>query len=77
MKLLTPTQVAEQLSISRSLVYQIVKSGDLPCHRIGKGRGSIRVSEADLREYIRNTRIAHGERSRKSTARPRLKHLRI
>jgi excisionase family DNA binding protein len=48
--LLRVEEVAEALAISRSSVYELLRSGDLPCVRIG---GSTRVSVEALREWIR------------------------
>ncbi len=50
--LLTVKDVAERLNVSPSLVYQLVESGKLPVHRIGTGRGTIRVSQSDLESYL-------------------------
>lgn len=44
--MLTVKQVAAQLTISATRVYQSIASGKLACHRIGIGRGAIRVEEA-------------------------------
>lgn len=52
----TVKQVAEQLNISATCVYQLVSTGKLACHRIGIGRGAIRVSEDDLRAFISASR---------------------
>jgi excisionase family DNA binding protein len=54
--LLTVRQVAERLSISLSATYQIIESKKLMHHRIGVGRGAIRVSEADLMAYHESCR---------------------
>ena len=53
--MLTPTDVATALNISRSLVYVLVERGKLPHHRIGTGRGSIRVAEDDVAEFLRSS----------------------
>ena len=45
---LTVKQVAQRLNVSPSIVYQLLDSGRLSCHRIGKGRGTIRINESDL-----------------------------
>ena len=50
--LLTVPQVAERLNISPSAVYQLIEAGKLGHHRIGIGRGTIRVSEADLGAFL-------------------------
>lgn len=45
------TDVAEELSISMSQTYALVKSGDLPAIQVG-GRGQWRVERSKLEEYI-------------------------
>ena len=76
-KFLTVRDVANRLQLSESLVYRLIEQGKLPCHRVGTGRGVIRVSEADLDGYLATCR----QESRQSTpARPRrtkLKHLKL
>ena len=49
---LTVAEAAEQLRISQDTVYALVAKGELPHHRIGKGR-SIRFLPDDLQEYQR------------------------
>ena len=75
-KLLTVEDVADQLSISRSLVYELEKSDEIPSHRIGRGRGCLRFAQADVTLYVHERR----QEGRKVTPKPRvgkLKHLRI
>jgi excisionase family DNA binding protein len=45
------SEVAEELSVSSSQVYHMVRSGELPAIKIG-GRGQWRVERAKLEEYI-------------------------
>lgn len=47
--LLRPGQAADVLSISRTKVYELLKSGELPSVTIG---GSIRVPMAGLRRWV-------------------------
>lgn len=54
--LLTVAMVAERLRVSRTTVYQLVESGRLSVHRIGGGRGAIRVNEGDLAAYLDSCR---------------------
>ena len=70
-------QVADQLSVSASLVYQLVESGRLACHRIGTGRGAIRISHDDLQAYIASCRVEQRQERRPAPPRPRLKHLKL
>lgn len=48
-KYLTVRQVATILQLSAKSVYGIVSSGDLPAYRVG---GAVRVSQADLDDYL-------------------------
>jgi len=50
--MLTIREVADLLNVSRGCVYTLVASGQLPCHRIGTGRGTIRVHRNDLASYL-------------------------
>ena len=50
-RFLLMTDVAEQLNVSTSQVYHMVRSGELPAIKIG-GRGQWRIERAKLEEYI-------------------------
>lgn len=52
--MLTLDQVGEQLAISKSQVYALVRRGDLPAGKIG-GRGQWRVRAQDLEAYVERT----------------------
>jgi excisionase family DNA binding protein len=58
----TPAEIAELLKISRSNVYQLCEAGLLVAHRIGAGRGCIRIAQEDLNAYL--------ARARRQPARP-------
>ncbi|REF95033.1 excisionase family DNA binding protein [Asanoa ferruginea] len=45
------SEVAEELAVSDSQVYHMVRSGELPAIKIG-GRGQWRVERVKLEEYI-------------------------
>jgi excisionase family DNA binding protein len=45
------SEVAEELSVSASQVYHMVRSGELPAIKVG-GRGQWRIERARLEEYI-------------------------
>ncbi len=47
--MLTVKQVAERLSISKSLAYRMVRTGEIPSYRIANCR---RVSEEELQKYL-------------------------
>lgn len=76
--LLTVAMVAERLRVSRTTVYQLVESGRLSVHRIGGGRGAIRVSEDQLVEYLQGScsLTSTHKQAPKPPAR-RLRHLKL
>jgi excisionase family DNA binding protein len=51
--LLSADEVAQQLGMGRSWVYQQIKIGRLPSVRIG---GTVKVRREDLHEYVREHR---------------------
>jgi excisionase family DNA binding protein len=50
-RFLLMSDVAEQLNVSVSQVYHMVRSGELPAIKIG-GRGQWRIERSKLEEYI-------------------------
>ncbi len=50
-RFLTMQEVAEELAVSASQVYHMVRSGELPAIKIG-GRGQWRIERSCLEEYI-------------------------
>jgi excisionase family DNA binding protein len=50
-RFLLMSDVAEQLNVSMSQVYHMVRSGELPAIKIG-GRGQWRIESSKLEEYI-------------------------
>jgi excisionase family DNA binding protein len=57
---LTVKQVAERLGVSNASVYRLIEAGQLSAHRIGVGRGTLRVSEAALESYLRSVEVVVG-----------------
>jgi excisionase family DNA binding protein len=49
---MTVKAAAERLEISPSLVYALCAAGKLRCHRIGLGRGCIRIDEEQLADFL-------------------------
>ncbi|QDT42566.1 Helix-turn-helix domain protein [Gimesia alba] len=74
MKFFVVSEVAEMLRISESLVYSLIESGKLRCHRFGNGRGKITISLDDLELYLSSCRSCE-KKKRESPAPVRLKHL--
>jgi excisionase family DNA binding protein len=50
-RFLLMSDVAEQLNVTASQVYHMVRSGELPAIKIG-GRGQWRIERSKLEEYI-------------------------
>jgi excisionase family DNA binding protein len=57
MKLLTVRESAERLGCSEALVYLLCSERRLPHVRLGTGRGTIRIAEDDINEFVKNCRI--------------------
>lgn len=66
-------EVARLLKCSPALVYVLCEKGKLNHHRIGVGRGTIRITEGDLEAFLQATRV---ESQRPITA-VGLKHIRL
>ena len=76
MELLTIQDVTMILKVSSSLVYGLVASGKIACHRIGNGRGTTRVRRDDLEQFINQCRV-EPDAPPARIPRPKLKHLRL
>ena len=72
--LLKVRDLVERLSLSKSMVYELIETRQIGHHKIG---GAIRVSEEQLAEFLDQTRHerAASERSTRRLPRPRLRHL--
>jgi excisionase family DNA binding protein len=55
MQLLKTAEVATRLNCSPSFVYDLIATGRLKHHRLGRGQGGVRVSEDQLQEYLQTT----------------------
>ncbi|MCA9073686.1 MAG: helix-turn-helix domain-containing protein [Planctomycetaceae bacterium] len=69
--------VATRLNVSPSCVYQLIESGQLRHHRIGVGRGTIRISEEGLNEYLQQCEAGVEERPSRRSPRKPLRHLKV
>jgi excisionase family DNA binding protein len=56
--LLKPSDVAVQLGVSRSWLYEAAKTGRIPSIRIGGEEGPLRFVPADIQEWIDDARAA-------------------
>jgi excisionase family DNA binding protein len=67
-RLLTPSEVAEILSVKESQVYTLMRSGQLHALKVGH-RGVWRVHETDLQDYIESLRKQARQRASDELAR--------
>lgn len=77
--LFTVAEAATQLRISRSLLYAIIEAGGLSVYRLGQGRGTIRIAQAELQRFL-NERHNSGRLvrpHREAPRRPSLRHLKL
>ncbi len=66
---------AKRLEVSPATIYALVASGRLRCHRIGIGRGAIRIGEDQLAEFLSGA-VPAVNVPPAPEARVKLKHLR-
>ena len=52
--MLTPKQLAERLSLSLSMVYRLLSTGELECYRFGS---TYRVSEEQLTAFLQKQKM--------------------
>ena len=52
--MLTPKQLAARLSLSLSMVYRLLSSGELECYRFGS---AYRVSEEQLSQFLQRQKV--------------------
>lgn len=57
MRLLTVQESAERLGCSPALVYLLCSKRRVPHVRLGTGRGTIRIAEEELNEFLSSCRI--------------------
>ena len=55
--LLKPKEAARMLNISRSLIYQLIRSGDIPVVRI---KSTVRIKASDLDDFIEKNQQNQG-----------------
>ena len=74
--LLTVREVAGILRVSPRWFTNWSRRGKLACHRIGNRNGAIRISAADVDDYLARCRNERRDETPKPP-RPRLKHLKL
>ncbi len=55
---LTVRQAARQLNVDDRTIYSLCSSGAIAHHRIGNGRGTIRIAPDDLNRFLDSSRVA-------------------
>jgi excisionase family DNA binding protein len=75
--MLTVKDVARILNVSVGCVYALVDAGRIPHHRIGVGRGTLRISTDDLDRYLASCKKEMGEAVIARPPRLKLKHLKV
>lgn len=73
MNLLTVSEVARQLRVTGGCVYRMLSVGELPCIRVGRGQGRVRVDQADLDAFLAERREVNLPSTQTRPNRPRLK----
>jgi excisionase family DNA binding protein len=71
--LLTPSQVAQSLGVSRSWLYEAAKTGRIPCVRIGGHDGPLRFIPDDIEQWIEDARTGYLSPAHKTSTAPRKK----
>lgn len=54
---LTAKETAARLNVSVKCVYSLIESGKLIAHRIGVGRGTLRIAEEDLTRFLSESKV--------------------
>ncbi len=69
--MLTVKAAAERMGISESLVYELCACGSLPHVRIGRpgSRGCIRLTEADIQEFLASQKVGGSATAKAAKAR--------
>lgn len=73
--MLTVQEAADRLKVSESTIYALVKAGRLRSHRVGLGRGVIRISDSAIVDYLATTVSEPASEGSNLSRRPRLKHI--
>lgn len=53
--LYTPEEIAQKLKLSKYTIYEMIKRGEIPAHRIGR---SLRISDSQLETYLMQSKQA-------------------
>ncbi len=55
---MTVRQAAERLEVSASTVYGLIAAGRLRHHRIGTGKGAIRIPDSAIEEFLKASEVS-------------------
>jgi excisionase family DNA binding protein len=77
--MMTIKVAAERLSVSEKTIRNLVKSGRLGHHRIGAGRGVIRISEESLDRHLAECEVRENDSptTPRRTERRKLRHINL
>ncbi|MCD0460697.1 helix-turn-helix domain-containing protein [Roseiconus lacunae] len=64
-------ELANALGVSTKTIYAMVESDQIPCYRIGCGRGTLRFDLAEVRAFLKH----ESRRMQSELARPSARHL--
>ncbi|QDV74557.1 helix-turn-helix domain-containing protein [Botrimarina mediterranea] len=74
----TVRATAEKLGVSEKTVRGLIQAGRIEHHRVGLGRGVIRITDQAISDYLQSTRVGLSESSASDRQpRQRLKHLKL
>lgn len=73
---MTVREAAKRLEVSPALVYSLIAAGKLRYCRIGNGRGVLRISEAQLADYLTGAEPVQSPAAA-PVRRQKLKHLKL
>ena len=59
--MLTVKQAAQKMGVCEAIVYACCANGSLPHYRIGRKRGKILISEADIEAFLQQNRVEKKE----------------
>ena len=61
--------------MSLSAMYALIEAGKIACHRLGMGKGSIRISQEDLQFYLESCRVGESIKETETPRRKKLRHI--
>ncbi|APZ93433.1 helix-turn-helix domain-containing protein [Fuerstiella marisgermanici] len=74
---LTVQEAADHLKVSCATVYALISKKHLNCHRIGTGRGVIRISLENIATFLKQAESKAAAEPAPQVPQPRLKHIKL